>query len=237
MVRAWRRRNGRGVAVAAVAGIADELGILPCNALGCAERTGVACDHIDRRGRFCVTAWCPDHRHTLNDRAYCAIHAAQATGMLPIEREPAAVVVTWCAAAAEDDVASILNAIGARIGAITEAESMKATADAQGNRVWQRSWCLRGTDGVVGRVALSTNEAAVEWVHLSVDDCVIRAIALPALSSEQHPQRADLDWLMHEVFAPISAAVGVRAGGAGEADLAGTAHPAARSVTHGGGHC
>src|SRR5260370_22946586 len=50
-------------------------GDLSCAASGCAATTVVACVYVDRRGRPCPTAWCPDHVEAAGDRPYCRRHA------------------------------------------------------------------------------------------------------------------------------------------------------------------
>ena len=50
-------------------------GDLPCRARGCANHNGVLCHYIDRRGRRCDTAWCPNHWATVGGIVYCRRHA------------------------------------------------------------------------------------------------------------------------------------------------------------------
>jgi len=47
----------------------------PCTQGGCTSHEGAPCEYVDRRGRECRTAWCPEHRVTIEDRVYCRRHA------------------------------------------------------------------------------------------------------------------------------------------------------------------
>jgi len=47
----------------------------PCTQGGCTSHEGAPCEYVDRRGRECRTAWCPEHRVTIEDHVYCRRHA------------------------------------------------------------------------------------------------------------------------------------------------------------------
>ncbi len=218
-----RARTGRGTAtVEPLSGIAAEEGILPCSALGCNERTGIACEHVDRRMRLCRTAWCPAHRHIMFDRSFCAIHSAQLAASSKPHPDTVAATVEWFAMAAEDDIVNLMNFRTQRQTAVLEAESLAPT-QAGG---FMRGWTVRDSEGMTHRVAVEVRPTASDIVRLSTDGNLVRMIVIHPAMLDSDPRRADLDWLFREVVVPTSTAAGRTA----DADTALTGAPQARPV-------
>ena len=50
-------------------------GVLACSEYACGRHDAASCAYVDRRGRSCPTAWCPDHQVVMAGRAFCRRHA------------------------------------------------------------------------------------------------------------------------------------------------------------------
>jgi hypothetical protein len=168
-------RRSRATTVAAPTA-APVLGDLLCSEKGCGESTGIPCAYVDRRGRQCTTAWCPEHRVEVEGRAYCRRHAG-VTRALEGSDTPTAPDISSRAASLAAWIASDLHA---RVVALLEQASEPGEqlrvqpprlvfVGRQRVRAWEHAWKLARHTGLGHWVAVQVPEERDEQVEVIVD--------------------------------------------------------------------
>ena len=145
-------------------------GTLACSEYACSRHDGVACGYVDRRGRRCPTAWCPDHQTLLDGRAFCRRHArviAAAGGgefqmgqALPDLDNRSPSLADYVGDALEPRVLDLLQGL-CRPGTNDQvtAEPLRVVHPASGGaRRWDRSWKIYDHTGVIVQVAVEADE-------------------------------------------------------------------------------
>ena len=178
---------------------------LTCASTGCAATTVVACSYVDRRGRGCPTAWCPDHVEVAGDRPYCRRHAGvirarlanPEESVLPDLESRAPGLIEWLARDLGEGVEAALMATGAGDSVTSEAAHTVHQARAR-ERTWERSWRLCRHTGIVHRVCLQVADARDTEVGVIVDRHEVARLTPPwiaarlsgeALSPEEDARR------------------------------------------------
>jgi len=125
-------------------------GDLPCRERGCPNHNAVPCHYIDRRGRHCGTAWCPQHRATVGGIVYCRRHAGtiaaigffdHPSGMPDVDnRAPS--LVNWVARDLDAFVAATLVQCATPGETFVREPVVSALADRNGGRRYERGWKL-----------------------------------------------------------------------------------------------
>ncbi len=150
---------------AETAAVSQAAGGLPCTRPGC-PASGALCAYIDRRGRRCPTAWCPDHRLVIEGVTYCRRHAGVVSALprgatpLPDLDTRAPSLVSWVAREVDADIRHLLLAEaplgeGARL-AIDPVYRVLAGQDRR--PAWERAWKLVDRAGRSLRVSLLVEE-------------------------------------------------------------------------------
>jgi len=178
--------------------LAELPGELPCTQPACEAPTGLACEYVDRRGRACRTAWCPDHRLVIDSRVYCRRHAGVVSALpiglagpaapIPDLENRAPSLVSWVAREIDADVRQMLLAElapgdGAQL--VTDAVYLVFTGGDR-RRAWERAWKLVNRGGRSLRVSLLVEECADAEVAVRVNTQVIERLAPPWIVQRQH---------------------------------------------------
>ena len=185
-------------------------GTLPCSERGCTATTGERCAYVDRRGRTCGTAWCPDHQQISGGAVYCRRHAgvvralASAEGSMPDLENRAPSLVNWVSRDLQDVIQDIVNSYSAELGTdqlIADPLHLDFVGPER-RRVWERSWKLVDHTGWGLRVALEVDEARDTEVVVRVGRNVATRVTPPwieaRLRGEQVP--ADVDAAQRQQF-------------------------------------
>src|SRR5579884_2216922 len=51
-------------------------GTLRCQARGCSNETAMRCEYVDKRGRACMSAFCPAHWSVVGGLVFCRRHGS-----------------------------------------------------------------------------------------------------------------------------------------------------------------
>ena len=148
-----------------------------CQAEGC-DATGVRCDYIDKRSRFCRTSWCAEHWVAVAGKPYCRRHASVVAAMgtdagavgLPDVDNRAAALVAAVAGQLDARVRSILHQVAPAGGAVMVADPVRPLPPRdRASRRWQRAWKLVDHSGVLKRVVIEVDEADDSMIMAHVD--------------------------------------------------------------------
>jgi hypothetical protein len=177
-----------------LAGAQVVVGALPCSVPDCANQTGEACGYVDRRGRNCPTAWCPDHQNIVGGVVYCRRHAGVVRALpdaiqaaLPDLENRAPSLVNWVARDVEQVIQEIVTGYRARLGTDTLiADPVHLVfLGPERARVWERSWKLVDHTGWSLRVALEVDELRDTQVAVRVGRNVVARMVPPWIESRQ----------------------------------------------------
>jgi hypothetical protein len=174
------------------AGVQPPPGDLACRAGTCSNTTGTACAYVDRRGRACDTAWCPEHRDVVADRVYCHRHAGTMRAFagdypppfLPDVDNRAPGLVEWMARDLDDGIRELLMATGAG-GAVATDPSHLLNGGRGCRRVWERSWRLCNHTGFAQRVGLQVAEAHDTEIVIHVGHCEVARAVPPWIAAHR----------------------------------------------------
>jgi hypothetical protein len=180
------------------------LGMLPCAMKGCEQHTGLPCAYVDRRGRECGTAWCPEHRLLAAGEVYCRRHWNTVQGLaepndaqLPDRDNRAPSLVAW---------------VGRRMAPSIEEILLACTTDGpmrlvqipvhlvfvgrERARVWERTWAVADHTGYRWDVTLQVEEDSDTELVVRVGRNVISRVVPPwieaRLSGEQVSDETDM---------------------------------------------
>jgi hypothetical protein len=162
-------------------------GTLACSERGCTATTGESCGYVDRRGRTCGTAWCPDHQQISGGTVYCRRHAgvvralASAEGSMPDLENRAPSLVNWVSRDLEEVIHDLVNGYRAELGTDRMiADPVHLTfLGPERLRIWERSWKLVDHTGWGLRVALEVDEARDTEVAVRVGRNVVARVTPP----------------------------------------------------------
>ena len=176
-------------------------GTLSCTQAGCGATTGVACEYVDRRGRSCRTAWCPEHRVLVEDHAYCRRHAGVVGALPDVEssyviplpdvdnRAPS--LVGWMARQIDADVwrlllASLDTQTGGQL--ISDPVTLIFTG-LERRRAWERAWKVVSHTGLSLRVSLSVEEDNDEELAVKVGTSLVDRVVPPWIVRRHRGER------------------------------------------------
>jgi hypothetical protein len=182
-------------------------GSLACSEYACPRHDGVTCAYVDRRGRRCPTAWCPDHQTVIESRAFCRRHArvvaSAGTGefemgqALPDVDNRSPSLADYVGDALEPRVLDLLQRL-CRPGTNDQlaAEPLRVIHPTSGGgRRWDRSWKIYDHTGVIVQVAVVADESRDPEVAVRVGRNIVgqgvppwiarRAQGLPSLPPAQ----------------------------------------------------
>ena len=168
-------------------------GTLPCSERGCTASTGESCGYVDRRGRTCGTAWCPDHQQILGGTVYCRRHAgvvralADAEGSMPDLENRAPSLVNWVSHDLEEVIPDIVSSYRSELGTdrmIADPVHLNFVGPER-LRVWERSWKLVDHTGWSLRVALEVDEVRDTEVAVRVGRNVVARMTPPWIDARR----------------------------------------------------
>jgi hypothetical protein len=172
----------------------------PCTQGGCTSDEGIACAYVDRRGRECRTAWCPEHRVTIEDRVYCRRHAGVVSALpsldsslavsLPDLDNRAPSLVGWVSRQIDGDVwRLLLKELTSGSGAQLVADPVTLIFVGIGRqRAWERAWRLDSHVGIAHRVSIVVEEADDTMVTVKVGGNAVEHVVPPWI---QHRVRGE----------------------------------------------
>jgi hypothetical protein len=181
------------------------VGTLPCSERGCTATTGERCGYVDRRGRACGTAWCPDHQSMVGGTVYCRRHAgvvgalSHGEGSMPDLENRAPSLVNWVSRDLEDVIQEIVNGYRAELGSdrlIADPVRLNFVGPER-LRIWERSWKLVAHTGWSLRVGLEVDEASDTEVAVRVGRNIVSRTTPPWIAArmrgEQVPAEVDAE--------------------------------------------
>jgi len=193
-----------------------------CTRHGCTNAGAVPCEYIDRRSRQCRTAWCAQHRVTVEGHTYCRRHAGVVTSLptaesslvapLPDLDNRAPSLVGWMARELDQGIWGILlRELDTDSGAQLVADPVTLVfSGVDRRRAWERAWKLVTHTGIVQRVSIQVAEYADTEVVVKVGDNVVdrltppwitqRNRANPISAEADHQQRDDFNTRVLEAF-------------------------------------
>jgi hypothetical protein len=170
------------------------LGRLPCSFGGCVQPTGLPCVYVDRRGRGCGTAWCPEHRLIAQNQVYCRRHWGTLSGLGEPEEAPLPDV--------DNRAPSLVNWVGRRLGAGVQAilqdragrdDTMRVVSvpvhlvfrGRDRARVWERTWACADHVGHHHAVTLAVAEERPDELMLRVGDTLLARVVPPWITARR----------------------------------------------------
>jgi hypothetical protein len=198
----WNRLRSDEEAVVEAQRRSDVMAQLPgdqlCTEQGCTHVTGIGCQYVDRRGRHCTSAWCPDHRLVIDGRVYCRRHAGVVSALPTVAMHSAAPMpdlenrapslVSWVARELDADIRRLLLAeLAGHSGAqlLTDPVYLIFTGSDR-RRAWERAWKLVDHTGHSLRVALLVEEDADAEVAVKIGSNVVDRIVPPWIVQRLH---------------------------------------------------
>jgi len=155
-------------------------GILACSEYACGRHDAATCSYVDRRGRPCPTAWCPDHQVALEGRAFCRRHARLFTSAgagefqmgqaLPDLDNRSPSLADFVGDALEPRVLQFLWSL-CRPGTNDQvgSEPLRVVHPTGGGaRRWDRTWKIYDHTGVIVQVTVEADEGRDPEVDLKV---------------------------------------------------------------------
>lgn len=219
----WKKQPvAAGTAVTSPAPSPVQHGFLPCSDAGCPNHDAVQCGYVDRRGQPCLTAWCPTHQVSVDNRCFCRRHsripgAVQqgeflADRGLPDLDNRAPSLVVHVGDALEPRILDLLSSLlrpgsGDTLGS----EAVHVNRPPSGGRRWARGWQIYDHTGTIAKVAIEIEESRDAEVTVRVGQHVVatgvppwiarRKQGLPSLSPEG--DGADRERFYGSLFEPI----------------------------------
>jgi len=154
-------------------------GTLACSEYACRRHDGVTCAYVDRRGRLCPTAWCPDHQLVVEGRVFCRRHARlfaavggefQMVQALPDLDNRSPSLADYVGDVLEPRVLELLWGL-CRPGTNDQvaAEPLRVVhPTAGGARRWVRTWKMFDHTGVIVQVGVEVDEGRDPEVDIKV---------------------------------------------------------------------
>lgn len=199
-------------------------GDLPCTEPGCGREDAVRCVYMDRRGRSCRSAVCPEHQHPVDGEVHCRLHAdtVRAVGQLGNEQlrpdvdNPAPLLVSWTARDLHDRLREMLDRSLATDSSerILVDDNVTPIRAVDGSRRWEQAWKIVSHLGVVLKVSVQVDEAAPAGVVIRVGPRAVAQASPPWFARFQRGERIPADQAAAErvafyepVFVALEAAV------------------------------
>jgi hypothetical protein len=155
-------------------------GVLACSEYACGHHDAASCGYVDRRGRPCPTAWCPDHQVVMEGRAFCRRHARifgaagggefQMGQALPDLDNRSPSLADYVGDALEPRVLQFLWSL-CRPGTNDQvgSEPLRVVHPTGGaSRRWDRTWKIYDHTGVIAQVTVEADESRDPAVDLKV---------------------------------------------------------------------
>jgi hypothetical protein len=173
----------------------------PCTQDGCSSQDGAACEYVDRRGRECRTAWCIEHRFTIEDRVYCRRHAGVISALpsldsslavsLPDLDNRAPSLVGWVSRQIDGDIwRLLLKELASGSGAQLVADPVTLIFVGIGRqRAWERAWRLDSHVGIALRVSVVVEELDDTMITVKVGGNTVEQLVPPWI---QHRVRGEV---------------------------------------------
>ena len=197
-------RRRPGVADGGVAEVVEHVvppelatGVLMCSGRACGEQTGIACAHLDRRGRHCPTAWCPRHRVVDQEEVYCPVHA------LVLGADPLAfhehhrvdldnkvgLTVSWVVREVDAEISAALEKLSRQYRHRLVADPVHfALVGLERVRTWERSWKICSHTGIALRLAVAVEEAVPGVVIGRLNSKVVIRLDVPPADMRQRAE-------------------------------------------------
>jgi hypothetical protein len=186
----WKRdREGPGAVDAEHA-----LGTLPCAMSGCERDTGLPCAYVDRRGRDCGTAWCPEHRMLHQGEVFCRRHWNTVSGLeeaaeaaLPDRDNRAPSLVAWVGRRMAPSIEAILMSRAQRAVplSLVQIPVHLVFVGRERGRVWERTWAAADHTGYRYDVTLQVEEAHATELVVRVGRNVVARVVPPWIEARQ----------------------------------------------------
>src|SRR5580700_7148004 len=163
----------------------------PCTQAGCTSTEGAPCEYVDRRGRECRTAWCSEHRATIEDPVYCRRHAGVVSALpsldssvavsLPDLDNRAPSLVGWVSRQIDGDVwRLLLKELASGAGAQLVADPVTLIFVGIGRqRAWERAWRLDSHVGIALRVSIVVEENDDTMITVKVGANAVEQLVPP----------------------------------------------------------
>jgi hypothetical protein len=196
----WKRdARKRGLAEDVPRAEQPIVGTLQCSERDCPNLTGEQCAYVDRRGRRCTTAWCPDHQSILGGAVYCRRHAgvvgALAAGaerlVMPDLDNRAPSLVNWVARDVEQVIQEIVTGYRGALGTdrlVSDPVNLVFLGPERA-RVWERAWKLVDHTGWSLRVSLEVDELRDTQVAVRVGRNVVARMVPPWIEARQRGEQ------------------------------------------------
>lgn len=177
----------------------------PCTQGGCTSQEGIPCAYVDRRGRECRTAWCPEHRVTIEDRVYCRRHAGVVSALpslddslavsLPDLDNRAPSLVGWVSRQIDGDVwRLLLKELSSGSGGQLVADPVTLIFVGIGRqRAWERSWQLDSHVGIALRVSIVVEESDDTVVTVKVGGNAVEQVVPPWIAHRSRGETIPAD--------------------------------------------
>lgn len=146
-----------------------------CHLSGCRRRDAARCSYVDKRGRSCPTAWCPEHAVSVGGMPFCRRHAstmfaldgAEAVAGLPDLDNRAPSLVGWMGRELDASIRDLLHRVAPNPGAAVVTDPVRLVLTPGGSSWrWAKAWKILDDASVVRRVAVEIDEK---------DDCEVCA--------------------------------------------------------------
>lgn len=220
-----RRPTGDPPNAAHPASVHTTPGAVACSNSGCAAVTGLACAYLDRRGRRCDTAWCPEHRAVVGRASYCRRHAGvvnaiaavgDSAASAPDLDNRAASLVMWVGRDLEDRVRMLVEPRAEQTGLELVDDPIRFVhRGLQRPRAWVRGWKLIDQTGVRYTIAVAVEEdrpdevvirSGVRELARAVPPWISRRSPAgpPAAGDDARERAAFYDWLVQGIAAELT---------------------------------
>jgi hypothetical protein len=141
----------------------------------------VLCHYIDRRGRRCDTAWCPNHWATVGGIVYCRRHAGTIAAIgyfdhpagMPDVDNRAPSLVNWVARDLDAFVAATLVQCATQGETFVREPVVSTHADRAGGKRYERGWKLVDHTGLRLVVAVFVHENEDTTIRVRVGSAVV----------------------------------------------------------------
>ena len=166
----------------------------PCSEGSCDSQHGAPCEYVDRRGKECPTAWCPEHQHLVGEVVYCRRHAGVMAVLLTLPEEDrerpdldkrAPSLLEHVARRLNQPAMQMLQARGAQYpGSSIVVDALHMTmAGTPRVRGWEHRWRLLDHTGPLGTVGIRVDEDTDSLVQVKVDGVVVHTAEPPWIAT------------------------------------------------------
>jgi hypothetical protein len=162
----------------------------PCSEVHCESPYGAPCEYVDRRGKQCPTAWCPEHQYLVADGVYCRRHAGVMAALLTLpeeEREApdldnrAPSLLEHVARRLHQAAVQMLQTRGAEYpGSSIVVDALHMTmAGTPRVRGWEHRWRLLDHTGPLATIGIRVDEETDSLVQVKVDGALVHTAEPP----------------------------------------------------------